>query len=186
MPSLPTIQRLLVISALAWAIFPRWGGFAFGASWVLLLAGSMNRRARAAKLLAANETTLKTLTPEALALARQYPLAYVWPSTAERWGTTWQLSALLALILGGVFAAWALFSMTSWYLVLLAPLVVVLFVGGVMSRRIKIAERVKQDLKSDRPAHDAIVTLLSLKTAVGQWPPEASPDPEPAPELKKS
>jgi hypothetical protein len=183
MPLLTTLQQLLVVSAAAWAISPRWGGFAFAASWVLLWLGSRNRTARAAKVLEANVRTLSALAPEALEHARTYPLAYVWPTTAERWGTTWQMSGLLSAILGGVFGAWALFTFTLWYLIFLVPLAATFLTGGAMARRIKVAERVKEDLQALRPLHDRISTVLGLKLTLGQWPPEPAPDlpPPPAP-----
>ncbi len=180
MLSLTTVQRLLVISALSWAIFPRWGGFAFLASWVLLAIGSANRTTRARKVLDAHGSLLGTLSPETQSLVQRFPLAYVWPSTAERWGTTWQLSGLVSLILAGVFAAWALLTFTAWYLLLLVPLAGTLVGGGAMARRIKVGDRVKEDLKELRPAHDSLTTVLALKTTIGQWPPEPSPDPEPS------
>lgn len=180
MPSLITIQRLFVISAVVWAITPRWGGFAFAACWVLLALGSTRRTREARAVLdGAASTVLGTLPPEALAHARRYPLAYVWPTSAEGWGTTWQLGALLSLLLGFVFAAWALLTLTGWYLLLLLPLVAGLVTGGAMARRIKIAERVKEDLTGLRVTHETLSTLLSLKKTMGQWPPVPSPDPEP-------
>ena len=179
MISLSAVQKLLVISALAWAVSPRWGGFAFGAVWLLLAFATVSRTRKARALLEANLDKLSSISPEGLALARGFPLTYVWPASAEAWGTTWQLTALLALILSGVFGLWALSTWTSWYLLLLLPLTVQLFVGGTVSRRIKLAERVKDDLKDLRVLHQTTVTLLHLKKTVGQWPPEPSPDPEP-------
>lgn len=182
MPSVDTVQRLLVVSALAWAITPTWGGFAFGAGWALLAVGSLRRARQASALLEASAgTVLSALTPEALAHAKRYPLAYVWPSSAERWGSTWQLAALLNLILSVVFAAWSLLTFSLWRLGFLLPLAIGVVVGGSMARRIKIAERVKQDLTSLRVTHDTLTTLLQLKKTMGQWPPAPSPDPEPKP-----
>jgi len=147
MISLSAVQKLLVISALAWAVTPRWGGFAFGAVWLLLASATANRTRRARALLEANLDKLSSISPEGLALVRRFPLAYVWPASAEGWGTTWQLTALLALVLSGVFGLWALISWSGWYLFLLIPLAVQLFVGGTVARRIKLAERVKDDLR---------------------------------------
>jgi len=178
MPSLPTIQRLLVLSALGWAIFPRWGAFAFGAVWVLLLLGSRTRTTRARAVLDANVGVLTALNPAELAHAQKYALTYVWPSSAERWAMTWQMTGLLSLILGAVFGAWALFTLSAWYLVFLVPLAATLLAGGGMARRLSIAERVKEDLKALRPLHERVATVLGLKVTVGQWPPEPSPDPQ--------
>src|SRR4051794_15840281 len=113
--SLKVVQRLLVVSALAWAIEPRWGGFAFLASWSLMAFATRSRTRRARQLLEANVDKLKTLPPEGLELARRFPLAYVWPSSAERWGSTWQMTGLLALGLAVAFGLRALLSMSAWY-----------------------------------------------------------------------
>ena len=179
MLSLTTVQRLLVLSALAWAVLPVWGGFAFGASWLLLALATRSRLGRARALLEAHLDKVSTLSPEGLALTRRFPLGYVWPSSAERWGNTWQMTGLLALVLGVVFLLWALLTQTTWYLFLLLALAVQLVAGGAMSRKLKVNERVRDDLRDSRVLHDTTVTLLRLKTTVGQWPPEPSPDPEP-------
>lgn len=175
--SLSAVQRLLVLSALAWVVLPIWGGFAFAASWLLLAFGSRNRTRRARALLDANLEPLKLLPEDGLALARRFPLAYVWPNSAQAWGTTWQMTALLALLLAVVFAVWALLTWTAWYLLLILPLLVVLGVGVTQSRALKIAERVQDDLKEHRVLHGTVMSLLRLKMAAGQWPPEPSPDP---------
>lgn len=178
--SLNVVQRLLLLSAIAWAVVPLWGGFAFGASWLLLALATRGRLRRARALLEANVDKLGTLSPEGLALARRFPLAYVWPSSAEQWGATWQLTGLLALGLAVVFLLWAGVKGSASYLFLLIPLAVQLVTGGAMARKLKVAERVREDLKDQRSLHDTTVTLLRLKTTVGQWPPEPNPDPEPS------
>jgi hypothetical protein len=177
--SLTTLQRLLVLSTLIWAFSPRWGGAAFGSCVVMLALGTRDRNRRARLLLEANLDRLGALSPEGLTLVRRFPLAAVWPNAAERWGTTWQLTGLLSLFLGGIFLMWALGTQQWWHLGLLGVLVVQLFVGGTMAQRLKLNERVAQDLKQDKSAHDSAMTLVRLKTATGQWPPEPDPDPEP-------
>ncbi len=174
--SLIVVQRLLVISALAWALVPTWGGFAFAASWLLLVFATRSRVRHARQLLEMNLEKVSTLTPEGLALTRRFPLAYVWPASADAWGTTWQMTGLIAALLAGVFAIRALMMGDPWHLVLLIPLVVQLLAGGGMARRLKVAERVREDLKDLRATHDTTVALLRLKTAAGHWPPEPSPD----------
>lgn len=174
--SLTTLQRLLVLSTLAWAFTPRWGGAAFGACVVLLALGTRNRNRRAAALLEAHVDRLSSLAPEALALARRFPLAAVWPNAAERWGTTWQLTGLLSLFLAGIFVLWALGTQQWWHLGLLVLLVAQLLLGGTMAQRLKLNERVAADLKDEKAHHDAAVTLLRLKAVTGQWPPEPDPD----------
>lgn len=182
--SLTVVQRLLVASSLAWTFSPRWGGFALLASWVMLFVATRGRVRRAGEVLEANLDKLGTLPEEAVALARQYPLSFVWPSSAERLGTTWQMTGLLALFEGGIFVLWALGTQQWWHLLLLLPAAVQLVAGGWMARTLKLNERVNEDLQAHKPAHDKAATLLRLKTAVGQWPPEPSPDPEPRAEPK--
>lgn len=177
--SLTVVQRLLVLSALAWAIFPVWGGFAFGASWLLMVFATRARMRRARQLLEANVDKLGTLTPEGLALARRFPLGYVWPTSAAQWGTTWQMTGLLAVILAATFLVRALVTTTPSYLWLLLPLAVQLLAGGGMARKLKVGERVREDLKDQRMTHDTTVALLRFKGTAGQWPPEPCPDPEP-------
>lgn len=183
--SLTAVQRLLVFSSVAWAVSPRWGGFAFAASWVLLFVATRSRVGRAREVLTANLHQLGALPEEALALARRFPLAAVWPSSAERWGTTWQLTGLLALFEGGIFVLWALGTQQWWHLLLLGPAAVQLVSGGWMARRLKLAERVTEDLQAEKSSHDKAMTLLRLKTATGQWPPEPNPDGEPRAEPKE-
>lgn len=179
--SLSVVQRLLVLTAFFWAVFPTWGGFAFGATWLLMAFGTYSRTRKARRLLESNLDRLKALSPEGVAFTRRFPLAFVWPSSAEQWGTTWQMTSLLSLLLAGAFVLRALLTWDPTLLFLLVPLAVQLVAGGGMGRRLKVSERVKEDLSAMRVTHDATVTLLLLKTAVGQWPPEPSPDPEPAP-----
>ena len=176
MISLSTVQRRLVVSALAWAIVPRWCGVAFAAAWALLALGSAQRTSRARKLIAANPDALGKFPDETKAHLEKYALGYVWPEVAEKWGTTWQLAALLCIILGVVFGGWALFTFSLWPLLFLVPLVVGVFVGGGMARRLKIAERVKEDLKGLKATHDAIILVVKLKSGAGQWPPEPPPE----------
>lgn len=178
--SLTVVQRLLVISALAWALLPTWGGFAFAASWLLLIIATRSRTRRARQLLETHSDKLSSLPPEGLALARRFPLAYVWPGSAEAWGTTWQMTGLIAALLAGVFAIRALITWDPWHLMLLPALAVQLIAGGGMARQLKVNERVKDDLKALRLSHDTTVALLRLKTTAGQWPPEPSPDQQPA------
>ena len=178
MISLTVVQRLLVLSALAWAVVPGWGGFAFAASWILMAIATRSRTRRARVVLESNLDKLSTVTPEGLELARRFPLAYVWPSSAVRWGTTWQMTGLLALGLAVDFLLRAMLTMSGWYLFLLIPLTVQLLAGGGMARNLKVAERVTEDLKALRRTHDTTVTVLRLKATMGQWPPEPCPDPE--------
>jgi hypothetical protein len=175
--SLSVVQQLLVITALAWGIFPTWGGIAFASAWLLLFFGSRARTRRAKQLMAEHGGKFTTLTPESHALMARFPLAYVWPASAEGWGTTWQLTGLLSLFLAAAFALHAFIQWDARYLLLLIPLVGLLISGGAMARHLKVHERVREDLKDLRITHDTTKTLLHLKTTVGQWPPEPPPDP---------
>jgi hypothetical protein len=178
--SLTVVQRLLVITALLWALLPTWGGLAFAAAWLLMAVATYARNQKARLLLENNLDKLKTLPEEGLAFTRRFPLAYVWPSSAEQWGTTWQMTGLLSVFLAIVFVLRALFAWDPTILFLLIPVAVQLVAGGGMARKLKVGERVREDLKAMRVTHDTTVTLLRLKATVGQWPPEPSPDTEPA------
>jgi hypothetical protein len=175
--SLSVVQQLLVISALVWGLFPTWGTMAFGSTWLLLFFGSRARTRRAKKLVAEHAEKLTTLTPESRALMARFPLAYVWPRSAEGWGTTWQLTGTLSLFLGAAFGLQALIHWDARYLLFWIPVVGLLISGGAMARHLKVQERVLEDLKDLRITHDTTMTLLSLKTTMGQWPPEPTPDP---------
>lgn len=176
MISLNTVQRLLVLSAVAWAIVPRWCGFAFAAAWVVLAIGSRQRASAARKLIAANPDALGKFPDETRAHLDKYALSYVWPELADKWGITWQLAGLLCVILSFVFGAWALFTFSLWPLLFLVPLAVGVYGGGAMARRIKIAERVKEDLKALKGTHDALILVVRMKTGAGQWPPAPPPE----------
>jgi hypothetical protein len=183
--SLSVVQQLLVLTALAWAIVPTWGGLAFAATWSLMFLGTRVRSRRARKLLADHLDTLTTLPPESKSLMKRFPLYYVWPTTAVGWGTTWQLTGLLALILAATFVVRALLWWDAVYLLLLLPLTAQLLAGGGMARHLKPNERVREDLKELRATHDTTMTVLHLKRLVGQWPPEPAPDPEGEPAKQK-
>jgi hypothetical protein len=176
MLSLTTVQRLLVLSALGWAIFPKWGAAPFFASWVLLALASRQREKQARELLSANPDALGTFPEETKQHMSRYALSYVWPQVAEKWGTTWQMAGLLCLLLGGVFLLWSLLTFTLWYLAYLVPIVAGLFTGGAVARRIKIHERVREDLKDVKSLHDSVSIVVNLKTAAGKWPPRPPPE----------
>ncbi|MFT3711070.1 MAG: hypothetical protein QM817_25870 [Archangium sp.] len=177
MISLTWVQRLLVLSMLAAAIYPRFGLFAFGASWALLAVGTVQRTSKARKLLAENPDALgANFPPETKAHLQKYPLTYVWPELAEKWGTTWQMGGLLCIILGLALAAWALFSLSLWPLFMLPVLFVALLVSGTIARNIKISERVKDDLKELKGTHEALMLVVRMKSGAGQWPPQPPPE----------
>lgn len=178
--SLKATQYLLVLCAFAFGLLPAWGAIAYAAAWVALAVGTISRVRRARRVLEANVEKLGPLPPEAEGWARRFALAYVWPQAAREWGTTWQMTGLLALLISPfvaghavLFQAWSLF----W---LLVPLATSLFVGGWVALRLDVAERVKVDAPAgDKALHDALATKVALKSAVGLWPPEPSPDAAP-------
>lgn len=176
MIALTTVQRLLVVSALGWAIFPTWGAAAFIASWVLLAVGSRQRARAARAVLVAHPDAIGSLRDDSKVLLEQNALAYVWPKVAEKWGTTWQMAGLLCILLGGTFLVWAALTLTLWYLAYLVPLVAGLVVGTAVGHRIKIYERVREDLTEAKGAHDPIAIMVNLKTATGKWPPQPPPE----------
>lgn len=178
--SLKATQYLLVLCAFAFSLTPVWGGMAYAAAWVALAVGTASRVRRARRLLAANFEKLGPLPPEAQAWARRFALAYVWPESAKGWGTTWQMTGLLALLLAPFVAGHALLFQAWSLLWILVPLAASLFVGGWMALRLKVTERMNDEApKGDKALHDALATKVALKSAVGLWPPEPSPDAAP-------
>jgi hypothetical protein len=176
MISLTVVQRLLVLSALAWAIFPRWGGFGFAAAWAVLAFGSSQRTRRARRLMESSGDSLGQFPEETRTHLRRFALGYVWPDVAEKWGTTFQMAGLLCVLLMVVFTLWALFTFSAWPLLLLVPLLAGVIVGGGVSLRLKVGQRVKEDLKALKPTHDAVMLVIKLKQGAGQWPPEPPPE----------
>ncbi len=175
--SLKATQYLLVLCFVAFAVMPVWGGLAYAAAWVALAVGTVARVRKARAVLDAHFAELGTLPPEALAWARRSPLAYVWPDAATAWGTTWQMTGLLALLLAPCVVGHALLFQRWWLLVLLPVLAAQLLLGGWLSTRLKVGERMNDGgAKGDRALHDALTTKVALKSAVGLWPPEPSPD----------
>lgn len=178
--SLKATQYLLVLGAFAFGLLPAWGAFAYAAAWVALMVGTLLRTRRARRVLEANFEKLGPLPPEAQAWARRFAFAYVWPQSAKDWGTTWQMTGLLALLISPfvaghavLFQDWSLF----W---LLVPLAASLFFGGWMALRLEVASRMIDAATEDEKAlHDAVATKVALKSAVGLWPPEPSPDAAP-------
>jgi hypothetical protein len=166
----------------AGALGPRLGHFSkVGRGAVLRLVGvlalaSRQREKQARELLSANPDALGTFPEETKQHMSRYALSYVWPQVAEKWGTTWQMAGLLCLLLGGVFLLWSLLTFTLWYLAYLVPIVAGLFTGGAVARRIKIHERVREDLKDVKSLHDSVSIVVNLKTAAGKWPPQPPPE----------
>lgn len=178
--SLKATQYLLVLCAFAFMLTPVWGGLAYAAAWVALAVGTTVRVRRARRVLNEHYAKLGPLPPEAAAWARRFALAYLWPESAKGWGTTWQMTGLLALLLAPFVAGHALLFQAWGLLWLLLPLAASVLVGGSMALRLKVTERMNDETpKGDKALHDALATKVALKSAVGLWPPEPSPDAAP-------
>lgn len=176
--SLKTLQKLLVLSALAWALLPTWGGLVYASSFVVLAVGTSSRiRAARAVLDQQQETLTKGLSAETLAWVRRFPFFYVWKDTAKQWGTTWRMSGILAIFLAPWFAIRALFLRETWEFSLLVPLLVLLVVGVRIALRLEVAELVTDAKWSEfAPRHEDAMRYLGLRAAAGLWPPVPSPD----------
>lgn len=176
--SLKTIQRLLVISALVWALLPTWGGLVYASSWVLLAVATASRiRAARALIDQHREALAKGLSAEALEWIRRFPLVYVWKNTAKEWGTTWRMTGMLSLFLAPWFIIRALFLRETWEFALLLPLLILLFVGVRVALRIELTELLADaKWKPFVPLSEDAVRYLGLRRGAGLWPPAPSPD----------
>lgn len=178
MPSLTTLRYLLVVCAVSWAAFPLWGSFPFLASITLLAFASLRIIGKARTALNEHLDSLGTFEPEVKAVAYRYPLNVMWPESAERWGSTWQVLGPLALFEGLIFIGRAVLTLDWHPLVYLVPATLQLFVAGAGARHFHMEERLTDDLAADKPAWDTIKTRLSLRTTLGTWPPVPAPDVE--------
>ncbi|MEW5741746.1 MAG: hypothetical protein AB1938_22695 [Myxococcota bacterium] len=176
--SLKTLQKLLVVSALLWALLPTWGSLAYASAWVVLAVGTRSRvQAARAVIDGSREELGKGLSEETLAWIRRFPFLYTWKDAAKEWGTTWRMAGLLALFLAPWFLIRALFLRETWEFALLAPLAVLLLVGGRISLRLEVTELLKEKkYEPFRPQHEEAVRYLSMRTLAGKWPPVPSPD----------
>lgn len=177
--SLKTIQKLLVISALLWAMLPTWGGLLYAAAWTLLAVGTSSRiRAARVVLEAHREELARGLSGETLSWVGQHPFFYVWRETAKEWGTTWRMTGILAIFLAPWFFIRALFLRETWEFVLLAPLAVLLIVGVRIALKVELVELLKEKKKLEPfiGKHEEALRYLTLRAAAGKWPPVPSPD----------
>lgn len=176
--SLKTLQKLLVLSALAWALLPTWGGLVYASSFVVLAVGTASRiRAARAVIEQHQDTLAKGLSAETLDWMRRFPFVYVWKDSAKHWGTTWRMSGILAIFLAPWFAIRALFLKETWEFSLLLPLVVLLFVGVRVALRIEVTELLNDaKWRAFAPRHEDALRYLGMRAAAGLWPPVASPD----------
>jgi hypothetical protein len=176
--SLKTLQKLIVVSSLVWALLPTWGGLLFASSWVVLAVATVSRvRAARAIIDAHRDDLAKGLSEDALAWVRRVPFVYVWRDAAKEWGTTWRMTGILTIFLMPWFAIRALVFHERWELALLAPLLVLLVVGVRVALRLEVQELVKEARWQAFAAHHEDASrYLMLRSTLGKWPPVPSPD----------
>lgn len=179
--SLKIIQRLLVVSALAWALVPTWGGLVYLSAWVVLIAGTWSRVRRARSVIDAQADSLKALSPDALGWVRRFALFFVWKEGAKAWSTTWRMAGLLSLLLAPWFLLRALVFAEFWELAFLPVALAMLVATGMASARLQLDEAMNDGKWPEhKKLHEEAVAHLGLKLVAGQWPPEPSPDAPPA------
>jgi hypothetical protein len=165
-----TIQGLLAFGVLSWAVAPMWGGYAFGAVYLLTLLTLVLRRRAAGKKLGGHAGELsKSLPPEAVEWAQRYPLFYVWPEAAKSWALTMTLISLAMVGLSLLFVARGLFFVQPGVWVAVAPAAGVFFVSGVMARGLDLDELVGR--VGQRATHDEVKRVLTMQSHAGTWSP---------------
>jgi len=170
---LRTLQGLLVVSALFWAFFPRWGVGVFAAAQLLCLV-SVWRKVRAARKSVAPrvEELRKALSEEGVAWVQRFAFWYVARDQSQEWGTTLKMSSLLMLLLAPWLVIRALISVEFHLLLLLIPVVAFFFIGVTAGSRLDVEDLVNAAHWSKHKAlHEEATRVLSLKETVGQWPP---------------
>ena len=168
-----TLQLLLVASAAAWGIFPVYGGYGFGAAYLLVLLTVLAKRRAARKKLAAHvEEMGKSLPAEAVTWAQKHPLFYVWPQAAQAWGLTLRMTSLVMLLLSIWFVVRGFFFLQPWVWLCVAPATVVFFLGVTWGSRLDLDEFVKDEkLAGQRALHDEVKKVLTLQSLAGKWAP---------------
>ena len=168
-----TLQLLLVVGALAWGLAPVWGGYGFGAIYLLMVLTVIAKRRAARKKLAAHaEELAKSLRPEAVAWAQKHPLFYVWPQAAQAWGLTLKMGSLLMGLLSIWFVVRGFLFLQPWVWLCILPATVVFFVGVTWGSRLDLDDLV-QDEKwvAERTLHDEVKRVLALQSLAGKWSP---------------
>jgi hypothetical protein len=165
---LSTIQKLLVGSALLWAVFPVWGLPAFAAAWVVLAVGTVKRRRQALVSLEPQvEELSRHLRTETIDWVRKQAFFYLWPETSKEWGTTWRLSGFLSMILAGVFVARAIFFREFGNLGLLLPLLLVFVAAAWVSLGLMGEGVNSSEWEKHKPEHLEAMGVLGLRKTVG-------------------
>lgn len=167
------LRLLLFGAALGWGLFPYWGGLGFVAVYGLLLLTVKSKQRAAGKMLAAHEAELsKSVSPEAIAWAKQHPLFYVWPAPAKEWALTMKVVSLMMLLLSVWFVARALIFWQPWVLGCLVPAAGMFFLGVTWGDRLDLDNVLGEEKwKAKKPLHDEVRRVLTLQSLVGKWTP---------------
>lgn len=168
---LRTLQLLLLLGAIAWALAPFWGMALFLAFELLLLITVAYKRRAAGRVVRAHREALeKMLTPEALAWVEARAFHFAWPKVADAYGTTLKMTSLLVLLVGLWLPVRALLFLSPQVLWGLGPAVAVFFVGVLVGSRIDAPSLLEQDgWKKFQPAHDEATKVVRLLETAGRW-----------------
>ncbi len=171
--SITALRNLLIGAGLAWGLFPQWGGIAFVAVYGLLLLTIMSKRRAAKKLLAGHaEQMAGSLTPEAIAWAKEHPLFYVWPKAAKEWALTMKVVSLMTLILGVWFAVRGLVFLQPWVWLCLVPAAAIFFFGVTWGDRLDLENVLAEEKWAGKKGlHDEVKKVLTLQSLAGKWTP---------------
>jgi hypothetical protein len=180
---LKTLQGMLVVSALAWAIFPIYAAPFFLAFDLLLwLTASSKSRAARKYVNEAGGHLEKTVQPETRAWIEAHAFHFVWPEEAKAYGTTLKMTSLLMLLLG---VWWLVYSVIRFFLhfdnsftilVMLVPAVAVFAIGVSTGGKLEPDQLLEEErYKDKKPFHEEAVKVLSLLSTAGRWAPPAPP-----------
>ena len=168
---------MLVLSAIAWAIFPFYAAPVFFAFDLLLwLTAASKSRAARKYVDASGEQLDKTMSPDAKGWVREYAFHFVWPAESKAYGQTLKMSGLMMIFLGVWFVAYALLRWNLWILTMLAPAVVVFFIGVTSGGKLEPDELINESsYKDKKPLHEEAVKVLALLSTAGRWAPPEPP-----------
>jgi hypothetical protein len=168
-----TLQSLLVLAAIGWALIPGWGGPAFLAVYGLVLLTIATKRLAARRKLTAHLDELaKAVSPEGIAWAKDHPLFYVWPDAARAWGLTLKIGSLLMLVLSAWFVVRGVFFLAPGVWLWILPAGVVFVVGVTLGGRLDLdALLAEEKWKRHKPLHDEVKKVLTLQALAGKWSP---------------
>ena len=171
--SLRSLQLLLFGAAIAWGLFPQWGGLFFGACYGLLLLTIVSKRRAAQKKLSAHtEQMAGSLTPEAIEWAKKHPLFYVWPSAAREWALTMKVVSLMMLLLSIWFVVRGLVFLQPWVWLCILPAAVIFFLGVTWGDKLDLENVLAEEKwKAQKPLHDEVKKVLTLQSLAGKWAP---------------